>query len=102
MNPYFLYDTPTIPASYFQHRNEATVSASTQFDKYRASAYVRRDLNLAKYSSAGVHATYEDECFIFDVNFTRRFTTIDGENGATTVLFQITFKTVGQFGFHAF
>jgi len=98
VNPYFLYDTPTIPASYFQHRNEATVSASTAFDKYRASAYVRRDLNLAKYSSAGVRATYEDECFIFDVSYNKRYTPLNGDNGATSVLFQITFKTVGQFG----
>lgn len=98
VNPYFLYDTPTIPASYFQHRNEATVAASTQFDRYRASAYVRRDLELAKYSSAGVRATYEDECFIFDVSYNRRYTPLNGDNGSTSVLFQITFKTVGQFG----
>ena len=98
VNPYFLYDTPTIPASYFQHRNEGTIAASTQFDRYRASAYARRDLNLAKYSSAGVRATYEDECFIFDVSYNRRYTPLNGDNGSTSVLFQITFKTVGQFG----
>ncbi len=98
VNPYFLYDTPTTPASYFQHRNEATVSASTQFDKYKASAYVRRDLELAKYSSAGVRASYEDECFIFNVVYDRRYTPLNGDNGATTILFQITLKTVGQFG----
>lgn len=98
VNPYFLYDTQATPASYFQHRNEATVAASTQFDKYRASAYVRRDVNLAKYSSAGVRATYEDECFIFDVSYNRRYTPLNGDNGATSILFQITLKTVGQFG----
>jgi LPS-assembly protein len=47
-----------------------------------------------------VHGTYEDECFIFDVNFSRRYTSIDNDNGGTTILFQITLKTVGQFGFH--
>jgi len=98
VNPYFLYDQPTIPASYFRHRNEATVSASTQFDKYRASAYVRRDLELAKLSAAGVHATYEDECFVFDVSYNRRYTSLNGDNGASSILFQLTFKTVGQFG----
>ncbi len=100
VNPYFLYDTPTTPASYFRHRNEATVSASTQFNKYRASAYVRRDLDLAKFSSAGVRATYEDECFIFDVSYNKRYTPLNGDNGATSILFQLTFKTVGQFGFN--
>ncbi len=98
VNPYFLFNQPTIPASYFRHRNEATVSASTQFDKYRASAYVRRDLDLAKMSSAGVRASYEDECFIFDVSYNRRYTSLNGDNGASSILFQLTFKTVGQFG----
>ena len=52
--------------------------------------------------SAGVHATYEDECFIFDANASRRYTSLDGDHGETIVLFTITLKTVGQFGFHAF
>jgi LPS-assembly protein len=47
-------------------------------------------------------ASYEDECFIFSGNVYRRFTSIGGDNGATTVLLQITLKTVGTFGFHAF
>ncbi len=46
-------------------------------------------------------ASYEDECFVFDVNFNKRYTSIDNDNGGTSILFQITFKTVGQFGFHA-
>ena len=97
-NPYFLYDQPTIPASYFRHRNEASLSASTQFDKYRASAFIRRDLEQAKTNSLGVRGSYEDECFIFDVSYSRRYTSLNGDNGASTVLFQVTFKTVGQFG----
>ena len=101
MNPYLYYDTATIPASYYQHRNEVTVGASTQYGHYRLSGFARRDVNLNKMTSAGVHATYEDECFIFDANFTRRYTSLNGDNGASIVLFQITFKTVGQFGFHA-
>jgi len=98
VNPYFLYDQSAIPASYFRHRNEATVSATTQFDRYRASAYARRDLDLSKLSAAGVRASYEDECFIFDVSYNRRYTSLNGDNGASTILFQLTFKTVGQFG----
>ena len=100
-DPYFEYDTPTLPASYFQHRNEATLGASTAFSYYRLGGYVRRDLQNNKLVSAGVHATYEDECFIFDINFNRRYTSLNGDTGSTLVLFQITFKTVGQFGFHA-
>ena len=64
------------------------------------SGYARRDLTLNKFVAVGAHATYEDECFIFDVNFFRRYTQINNDHGGTTILFQITLKTVGQFGFH--
>ncbi len=106
-NPYFLYDQspatvpPTgYPASYFVPRNEVTVSAASQYGAYKVSGYVRRDLALNKFVSIGAKGTYEDECFIFDVNFSKRYTSINNDSGGTTILFQITLKTVGQFGFH--
>ena len=106
-NPYFLFDqSPSslapiyYPASYFVPRDEVTLSASSQYGAYKVSGYVRRDLTLNKFVSLGAHATYEDECFIFDVNFFRRYTQINNDHGGTTLLFQITLKTVGQFGFH--
>jgi LPS-assembly protein len=102
VNPYYQYDQATIPASYYVHRNEGTIGISTGFDHYRLSASARRDLNLNKMVSAGVHATYDDECFTFDANFTRRYTSVGNDTGDTIFLFQLTFKTVGQFGFHAF
>ncbi len=102
VNPYFFYDTPTVPASYFQPRNELTLSATTHYGNYRFSAYARRDLALNKMVAAGVRAIYENECFIFDANVSRRYTSLNGDTGSTLVLFQLTFKTVGQFGFHAF
>ena len=107
-NPYFLYDQSPAsvpprgyPASYFVPRNEVTLGAASQFGFYKFSGYVRRDLSLGKLVSAGVHGTYEDECFIFDVNGFKRYTSISGDSGSTTILFEITLKTVGQFGFHA-
>ena len=51
--------------------------------------------------AAGVDAVYEDECFILDFRFFRRYTSYNGDNGATTGLIQLTFKTIGQFGFKA-
>jgi LPS-assembly protein len=77
-----------------------TLGAATQYGSYKLNGYVRQNLTLGKLDSIGVHGTYEDECFIFDVNFSRRYTSIDNDNGGTTILFQITLKTVGQFGFH--
>jgi LPS-assembly protein len=50
---------------------------------------------------AGADAIYEDECFIFDLRFYRRYTNINGDNGATSILFLLTFKTIGQFGYRA-
>ncbi|WP_158743361.1 LPS-assembly protein LptD [Acidisphaera sp. L21] len=106
-NPYFLFDqNPTsvlptgYPASYFVPRDELTLGASTTYGKYKLAGYVRRDLTVSKLVGIGAHGTYEDECFIFDVNFSRRYTSIDNDHGSTTILFQITLKTVGQFGFH--
>ena len=106
-NPYYLYDQspasvpPTgYPASYFIPRNELTLSASTQTGPYKLTGYARRDLALSKLVGLGAHGTYEDECFIFDVNFSRRYTSINNDSGGTTLLFMITLKSVGQFGFH--
>ncbi len=100
VNPYFYYDTQAVPASYLQHRNEVTAGVNSQFGPYRLGATARRDVNTNKMVSAGLRATYEDECFIFDANFIRRYTSLNGDNGASTFLLQITLKTVGQFGFH--
>ncbi len=101
-NPYNLYEQAAIPASYFIPRDEITVGASTRFREYSVTGYARRDLRSQQMTSAGVRGTYEDECFIFDVNVNRRYTSLNGDRGATLVLFQLTFKTVGQFGFNAF
>ena len=102
-SPYTLSDFAEIPAAYFVPRDEITLSASTHFlEHWNLSAYARRNLVTHTMVSAGVHGFYEDECFIFDGNASRRYTSLDGDHGATIVLFTITLKTVGQFGFHAF
>ncbi len=51
--------------------------------------------------SVAVSGKYEDECFAFSTTFYRRYTSLDGDDGASTILFQITLKTVGTFGYHA-
>ncbi len=106
-NPYFLYDQspqsvqPTgYPSSYFTPRNEVTAGLSTQFGPWKLSGYARRDVKLSKMTSVGTHGTYEDECFIFDVNFYQRYTSINNDKGGTTILFTVTLKTIGAFGVH--
>ncbi len=103
-NPYTYYDqAPPPPAgsAYYFPRNEATVGLASKWGDYRFSGYVRRDLATNQMVAAGADAIYEDECFIFDLRMFRRYTTINGDGGATTVLFLLTFKTIGQFGYRA-
>jgi len=45
-----------------------------------------------------VHLNYDDECLIFDLAFTKRYTSVLGDTGATGILFTITLKTVGTVG----
>ena len=103
-NPFTEFDQPLPPPAgnaFYTPRNEVTVGASSNWGKYRFSAYARRDLQSSQMVAAGMDAVYEDECFIVDFRFFRRYTSYNGDNGATTALFQLTFKTIGQFGFKA-
>ncbi len=103
-DPYALYDvapTSPQPASIIKPRNEVAAGVVTTYGPWRLALNGRRDVQIGKNVSTGAKATYEDECFIFDLNFFRRYTSLNNDRGATTVLFQITLKTVGQFGFHA-
>ena len=67
----------------------------------RVAAFARRDLASNRMVAYGGDLIYEDECFVLDLKFNRRYTTYLYEHGATTVLLQFTFKTVGQFSYRA-
>lgn len=101
-NPFLLYesaanfDAPTKP----RHEASANVSARLT-DHWRIGGFARRDIRSGKGVSDGLRLIYEDECFVFDASVSRRHTSVNGDRGATIVLFQLTFKTVGQFGFNA-
>jgi LPS-assembly protein len=99
--PYALYDTSPPPSSVQLARNEVTLSASTHLGPWRLRGFGRRDMRVNKMTTLGAGASYEDECFIFDVSLYRRYTSINNDHGASTILFQITLKTVGELGFHA-
>ncbi|HEY4172542.1 MAG TPA: LPS assembly protein LptD [Rhodopila sp.] len=81
-NPYTYYDQPTPPPagnSYYFPRNEVSLGVSSKWGNYRFSASARRDLQTNQMVQAGADAIYEDECFIFDLRFFRRYTSINGE-----------------------
>jgi LPS-assembly protein len=103
-NPYTYYDQappPPVGNAFYFPRNEVSISASTTWGKYRASAYVRRDLATNRMVDWGGDGIYEDECFIFDFRVFRSYYTLNGVSGSTTVLLLLTFKTIGQFGYRA-
>jgi LPS-assembly protein len=103
-NPYTYYDQAPPPPpgnAYYFPRNEVSLSVSTTWGNYRASGYVRRDLATNQMVDWGGDGIYEDECFIFDFRVFRSYYTLNGVNGSTTVLFLLTFKTIGQFGYRA-
>ena len=101
---YTLFDAPPPPApgsTFFIPRNEITLGASSTWGAYRFSTWVRRDLQSSQMVGVGANAVYEDECFIAAFSFFRRYTSFNGDNGSTTALITLTFKTIGQFGFRA-
>jgi LPS-assembly protein len=99
-NPYFYYDNP--PANFVNTpRNEVALGGNTKIGAWKFNADVRRDLVLNKFVGYSGGATYEDECFIFDARYYRRYTSLLNDNGDSGLLFTITLKTVGAFGFHA-
>jgi LPS-assembly protein len=103
-DPFTFFDQPAPPPpgnAFFFPRNEITLGASSKWGNYRFNVNGRRDLSTNQMVSAGADAIYEDECFIFDLRFYRRYTTINGDSGSTAILFLLTFKTIGQFGYRA-
>jgi LPS-assembly protein len=103
-NSYTYYSQAAPPPTgspFYSPRNEVSLAASSNWGKYRISAFARRNLATNQMVAYGGDLVYEDECFIFDLKFNRRYTSYLFENGATTLLLQFTFKTVGQFGYRA-
>lgn len=101
-NPFLLYENAASLTAASRPRNEGSLGVSARINDYwRISASTRRDLRTARGVADGFRLAYEDECFGFDASLSRRHTSINGDNGATILLFQLTFKTVGQFGFNS-
>lgn len=108
-NPYTYYDfvptgvlinklpVPGQPLLNMGPVNEATAGLNAKFGHWSFGGSVIRDMHLGTLSDTGMTVTYEDECFVISANYFRRYTSIDGDNGATTFYFQISFKTLGSF-----
>ncbi len=114
-NPYYYYDNdfrvaPEISPGFFLPRNELTVGASSAFGHWGLSAFAQRNLSEQQYTPAtditegqkfvaiGADVSWQNECLIANVNFSKRYTFINGDNGDQTILFTLTFKTLGAIG----
>jgi LPS-assembly protein len=104
-DPYTLFDQPPPPptdSAFYSPRDELTMNVSSNWGKYRFTGFATRNLTSDQMVVWGADAIYENECFIFDARMYRVNTALPGEpTGATVVLFQLTFKTIGQFGYRA-
>ena len=103
-DPYYFYLQPGPPppgSLYFTPRNEITLGGNASWGPFRVDTGARRDLTDNQMISVNADAAYEDECFIVALKFYRRYTSLNGDSGSTTFLIQLTFKTLGQFGFSA-
>jgi LPS-assembly protein len=100
LTPNFLTQANPAAASFFIPRSEAELAVSTHFRHWTLSTNARRNLTTGGLDSIGAEGKYEDECTIFDILFSRRYTSINNDHGDTTLLFTIALKTVGQIGFN--
>jgi LPS-assembly protein len=104
-DPFTLFDQPPPPptdSAFYSPRDELTLNASSNWGAYRFSAFGVRNLTSASMVAFGADAIYENECFILDTKLYKTYTALPGEpSGATVLLFQLTFKTIGQFGYRA-
>lgn len=103
-DPYYFYDQaqpPPAGSPFYFPRNEAILGFNTNWGQYRLDGFAQRDLARNQMVAAGFDAIWQNECLILDLRFYRRYTELAGDHGSTTLLLQVTFKTIGQFGFRA-
>lgn len=102
----YLYTVPSAALTTTRERREVGGNVNAQVTRYwRAGAFGRYDLELGRAVAAGVNLTYEDECLIFDTRFARTYADPVSDasyyTSDTVLLFRLSFKTVGDFGFRA-
>lgn len=96
---------PTPYLNPYAQREEIFLGASQRLGFWRVSAFGRQDMQINRPVAVGVSAMYEDECFIFEARFIKRYAEDPATNnlypGATMLLFRLGFKTIGDFGLRA-
>lgn len=102
VTPYYYYAqrpyTTAAPDIYYKPVSELTVGAASNWDNWHIAAYLRRSLSRKESVAVGGDAGYQNDCFGLDVMYLKQYTTIGGQQSNSTVMFSLTFKTIGTFG----
>lgn len=104
VTPYYYYatniQTGNPPAAYYVKTNELTMGASANWAAYHVSGFVRRSLSREQFVAMGGNAGYQNDCFGFNIMYVKQYTSIGGQQRNSTIMFTLTFKTIGAFGIH--
>ncbi|MDD2877038.1 MAG: LPS assembly protein LptD [Acidiphilium sp.] len=102
-NPYYLFtQAGPPPAAYYIPRREFTLGASTSLiPHWTFAGSTQRNIETGQFDNAAMSATWQNECTAVNISFYRSFTSFNYDHGTTTLLINITLKTLGNFGFSA-
>uniref|UniRef100_A0A8J4HBW9 LPS-assembly protein LptD n=1 Tax=Acidicaldus sp. TaxID=1872105 RepID=A0A8J4HBW9_9PROT len=108
IDPFYYYNQPpslTLPPGtpiyqgYNFPRNEVLLGAQTKFGNWRMGGYIQENMALNEPVAYGLNGGYEDDCTIIAFNYFDLFTDYNGISNVKALMINITFKTLGQFGF---
>jgi LPS-assembly protein len=101
----YLQTPPTPYLNPYAERQEIAGAVTQRLGFWRVSAFGRQNIELNRPVAVGLSAMYEDECFIFETRFVKRYAEDPATGnlypGATVLLFRFGFKTIGDVGFRA-
>ncbi len=102
----YLYTIPSDALVTTRERREIAGNVQAQISRYwSAGTYGRYDLELNRAVGVGANLTYEDECLIFGAHFAKSYAEPSSRANyypsETVLLFRLSFKTIGDFGFRA-
>lgn len=101
----YLYTPPAPYLTPVRERNEVALGVTQRVGFWRFSAYGRYDIDINRPVAISAAAGYEDECFLVEARFFKRFAEDPSTGGLypanTILLFRVGLKTVGDVGFRA-
>ncbi|GAB0112566.1 LPS-assembly protein LptD [Acidisoma sp. C75] len=100
-DPYYYYDGSPPPAEYYVPRNEVTFGLNANYQNWSFNGGVQENVQTGQLDSTNLGFGWQNDCLGLALSYSHSNTQIGSENGSTTVLFTVTFKTIGAIGFNA-